>query len=346
MFSVLLLSFLALNQASALVDHEARFEIAPPLHSLKRRDNIGCVQTCATDDDDMPMWGNWQGCTSSYEPGSGELVDRVDNYTANRAGAIWRHDSCWTEIRNIHYETLQLEWRLLEDAVDCGGTSNCGIEKGKSWQQCISHTESTSVNAGVSLPIGPISVSLGMGHEWSTTESNCISGNLTVQCNWDDDQCHSLWGSDQVKRMWGYIARKCNYADDDLEEETVWSHDFVMDVPTGSIATGCRMLCNQSPYEGPPRAPSLSSAVASCTSATTWSDFSQASAATVTQSFTPGADPTTAWEHVADYTTAGNSAADTQVPTAGAVGAMEYLQNQRPSGLVLMILSVLNFLFA
>jgi len=115
--------------------------------------------------------------------------------------------------------------------------------------------------------------------------------------------------------MWGYTERYCDYANDDEDERSIWSHDFVIDIPTGNIATGCAALCNEGEYDGPKRAISLETAVASCTSMATWSDFAGATAAQATIVFPNGDNPSTAWQHVLDYTSGGvATAADTRAP--------------------------------
>lgn len=88
------------TQSAAQLSNRTVFEIAPELHEIARRDNTGCVPVCLDDDDDsMEVWGNWQGCRSSYPPNSGTVVlEEQDEYNHNRHGLIWEHDHCWTNV--------------------------------------------------------------------------------------------------------------------------------------------------------------------------------------------------------------------------------------------------------
>jgi len=113
--------------------------------------------------------------------------------------------------------------------------------------------------------------------------------------------------------MWGYVERYCDYADDNASNRSVWSHDIIIDIPTGNIATGCAALCGQDEYDGLSRVSSLASAEAACTSASTWSDFSAAGVAQTTLEFDENSDPSTVWGQVHDYTSDGAAASNTMV---------------------------------
>jgi hypothetical protein len=170
-------------------------------------------------------------------------------------------------------------------------------------------TDSLNIGAGLSH----IAAKIGITYTKTYSETNCIGANLTNHCKWEDGKCHALWGSDQVTRMWGYIERHCDYAKDNAPEFLIWSHDFIIDVPTGSIATGCRALCNQGSYEVPKRATSLSTLSSTCKSAATWSAATQTRA---TEKFSSSENPTTAWANVLDYTSGGATGADTSTSSA------------------------------
>ncbi len=87
------------SPAMATRSLEDTIEVSQPVHELSRRDNTGCVRTCPTKDDKMDAWGNWQGCKSSYRQGSGKLIlEKQDQYSNNRKGLLWEHDSCWTDV--------------------------------------------------------------------------------------------------------------------------------------------------------------------------------------------------------------------------------------------------------
>jgi hypothetical protein len=173
-----------------------------------------------------------------------------------------------------------------------------------------------SFNIGANLK--PIAAKIGISYTKTYSETNCIGANLTNHCKWEDGKCHALWGSDQVTRMWGYIERHCDYANDNQPENLIWSHDFIIDVPTGSIATGCRALCNQGSYDGPERATALSTSASTCKSAATWSAASQIRA---TQKFTSNDNPSTAWVDVLAYTLGGATGADTDTKSASMTSA-------------------------
>lgn len=201
----------------------------------------------------------------------------------------------------MHTEKIQLPWRLLVDAVDCGSKLSCGTNKTDTWSQCATWSESLSYSVEFSIQVlSALSSFIGLSSTTTYSQTNCIAGSLTT---WDDGACHALWGSDQVVRMWGYIARYCDYATDNIAESVIWSHDFIMDLPTGNIATGCAALCNEGTYDGPERATSLQTTTATCTSATTWDSFAQADAARTTEVFSQMEDVTTQWASVLAYTT-------------------------------------------
>ena len=94
-----LLLILLWTSRLALCRKQEEFEIASPLQELAKRTNKGCVRTCPASGDGMDIWGNWQGCTSSYAPGSGEqILTNQDLYSHNRGGIVWKHDKCWTNV--------------------------------------------------------------------------------------------------------------------------------------------------------------------------------------------------------------------------------------------------------
>jgi hypothetical protein len=138
---------------------------------------------------------------------------------------------------------IQLPWHKEEDAVDCGKTQSCAVNATASRSSCAAFSAGLNLDASI---LGHIATFFGISLSYSN--KNCVSLNTTKSCSWSDQLCHSVWVSHQVKRVHGYVQRQCNWHGDDRGEVTVWSHDVVIDIPTGKGTFGCSALCKDKSY--------------------------------------------------------------------------------------------------
>ncbi|KAI9683965.1 MAG: hypothetical protein M1820_010907 [Bogoriella megaspora] len=140
------------------------------------------------------------------------------------------------------------EWYKVrgQDCLDCNGTSECTIKKDESVSLCTSVTFSQEVSIGFDAVKSAISASMSVSTAY--TEQQCNSTTMGIECKWDDDLQHSVWAQNQLTRIYGYTRRRCNFKKDDKGDVTVWSKDYIIDTPNGSVNTGCSALCEATQY--------------------------------------------------------------------------------------------------
>ena len=157
------------------------------------------------------------------------------------------------------YEIQVENWVRQSPEADCTSTATCTSPQLGTVQKCTAHamTHVPNFNAAfiakfVAPFVGEVNAQVGAGYTmWSqTTHQTCTTMDVTFQCTWDDQKCHSVWLSDVVVRYNGYIRRRCNYGRGG-GDETVWSMDTSLTTPTNITRLGCAATCDMDTYPSP-----------------------------------------------------------------------------------------------
>jgi hypothetical protein len=104
-------------------------------------------------------------------------------------------------------------WSRLTGDINCTDTSTCSKALADAAMKCTTFTWSVTETVSAKFEFELKAFTLGLGAEISSTQGQskqtCNTHTTTDTCSWDDDGCHSVWGSQLVTYVHGYKRRTC-----------------------------------------------------------------------------------------------------------------------------------------
>lgn len=183
-------------------------------------------------------FGDHTGSWSSFTDGSGTYVTSKDVYRYSSG------DKCWTDLFYVSSFMTTDDW-VRNGEIDCSTTSECerGVQEGV--QTCATWSLEESFSAEIDLIEDFLSV--GTSTTYSFGGSQCKDITTSSDCHWDDQGCHAVWTSNNVKVNRGYIRRRCDFHDG-KGDQTVWSYDLDVNEQASGLNLGCRAGCSDTSY--------------------------------------------------------------------------------------------------
>jgi hypothetical protein len=212
------------------------------------------VPSCKGADND-PTWTRGK---SMYADGAGVFITK----DCAKKG---KDNNCWTDYMIVGSKFHYTPWMQAMGNINCPDNGTCAQAVGKWGQSCTSSQWSITGSAGVEFDLIAIKGKVEVSGTYGQTKQTCSTDTTQSTCTWNNEGCHSIWKSDMVQTVYGYMRRSCtkpshnklaNMMDSPQRPDGFYTRgmtDFQFDLP-GVTAVDCLGTCDPG-YKGPTNLP-------------------------------------------------------------------------------------------